>query len=176
MFITKMFLALSLAISIWGPQDMDRLNRPLGDDLSISDGAILFERLANKKAVIPNFLPFSPTHAGASYHKVIKSLRISFLNDNTNQFIAITQQAFEYPPNDFKDKHSDLKLKDGTKAFYLPNQINRLLFFKNGVIYVISDFTQHNKLPLATLIEIANSLTTLQNTLQNKARLTSENL
>ncbi|CAM3680309.1 MULTISPECIES: hypothetical protein [Brevibacillus] len=163
MFFNKLIpIILSLSI-IHSIPPKDPLNsdpsKPLGDVAPIKVSVSQFENTNKQKISLPQYIPFTPTHTGGHYNKLLQMLTIDYLNQKTNELLSISVYLKE--SSDKNNKPEIVTLADGTIAKYIHSDkyiADFIRFKKNNLTYEIGILKQEKGRRLDALIKVANSL------------------
>ena len=97
------------------PLDYDP-NKPLGDVSPIHISVSQFEERYHKDVLIPQFIPFKPTHSGGRCNELLKNLDIEYINLKSNErFLFLYKGGLFYEIGISKNKKNE-KLNDLLKV------------------------------------------------------------
>ncbi|MDR7319653.1 hypothetical protein [Brevibacillus nitrificans] len=140
------------------PLDVDS-NKPLGNVSTIELSETQFKNTYKKDILLPQYVPFTPTHTGGHFNKLLQELSIDYLNEKTNELLSIS--IYVQNGGDIKIQPEIVTLVDGTKAEYLhaDNYIADFIRFKkNGLTYLVGISKNDKKEKRDDLLKVANSL------------------
>lgn len=139
------------------------LDNPLGYDASsIEESVSQFEKTYNKDVMLPQYIPFIPTHSGGNFAETQKIVTVDYLNKETNERLCM--MVFLRPEQSVEEGKTGkyVDLNNGTKAVYyhLPESKNEFMRFKKGdLLYYITISKNNRNEKLDDLMKVANSLT-----------------
>lgn len=136
-------------------------NKPLGDVSSIKKSVYQFENYFHKVVMLPQYIPFTPTHSGGNLSKKDKLIQIDYLNQKINERLYL--MILLRPEEKVRDGKNAKKLSlvDGTEVIYnhIKESDSDFIRFKKGdLIYYIAISKNKKEEKLADLLKVANSL------------------
>ncbi|WDV93323.1 hypothetical protein [Brevibacillus parabrevis] len=163
MFIGKV-LTLILSLSILqpiapkDPLDVDP-NKPLGNVAPLKVSVSQFEKTYHKDILLPQYIPFTPTHTGGRFNELLQRLTVDYYNNQTNELLSIS--IYVQSNNPLKIQPEMITLVDGTKAEYLHADnymADFIRFKKNNLFYEIGIAKNGKSEKMDDLLKVANSL------------------
>lgn len=136
-------------------------NKPLGDVFPIKESVSQFEKRFHKEVMLPQYIPFIPTHSGGNFSETNKLIQVDYLNQKTDErlYMMILLRPEEQVKNGENAKI--ISLVDGTKAIYnhIKESDGEFMRFKKGdLIYYISISKNNKEEKIGDLLKVANSL------------------
>ncbi|RAT94000.1 hypothetical protein [Brevibacillus sp. Leaf182] len=163
MFISKL-LPILLSLSIIqpiapkDPLDVDP-SKPLGNVAPIKVSVTQFENTYKKDTLLPQYIPFTPTHTGGVFSELQQKLTVDYLDQKTDERLSMT---IHYKiGGDLKIQPKIVDLVNGTKAEYLHDEYylaDFIRFKKSDLIYVIGISKNGRGERFDDLVKVANSL------------------
>lgn len=127
----------------------------------IDVSVLQFENHLHQDVMLPQYIPFLPTHSGSFYNKTAKIIQIGYLNQKTNE--RFDMFVYFNPEQKVREgKNAKLiKLDNGLRVVY--NHIKEshkdsMRFKKGDLLYYLTITKNNREEKLGELIKIANSL------------------